>query len=235
MRKLLLALSFFALTAWGIPETHNLANEVTLAMGDAAGDFCSATVVDNKKNLAVSANHCAERVAHQGSFIDWTGDERVTVWKKLYYPVHVTNMKMKEDGTTYAVSVCDAYILGVDELHDISILKIEDRCIYNKAVKLSDKIVKFGDTVFTMGNPFMVYNAVSKGYVTQPKAFHENIGNAKFPVIMMQVQMAPGSSGGALVNENGELIGVTNWGSGTLAFASPVVYVKSLLEKLNVV
>ena len=66
MKKLLALAAAFVLTFStanaDILKTHYLSNEVSLALGDSSGDFCSATVIDKTLNLAVSANHCAERV-----------------------------------------------------------------------------------------------------------------------------------------------------------------------------
>jgi S1-C subfamily serine protease len=77
----------------------------------------------------------------------------------------------------------------------------------------------------------MAYNVVSSGEVTHPQAHFNEIG--KFPVILFKAQLAPGSSGGAIVNEKGEYIGTTNWGVGMLAMASPVSNLINLLKKLK--
>jgi len=215
-----------------LPEIHELANDVVLSLGDRSGDFCSATVIDKTKNLALTANHCTERARKIVYFVDWTDKVSKKVKYEYYLPLNVTNRKMKENGEIYFTQKCEVTVLGTETAADASILKIEDRCHFTNEAKLSTKSVNYGDVVYTMTNPFMIYNAVSEGKVTQPQAYHEKIPAS--PVIMFQGQLAPGSSGGALVNEAGELIGITNWGVGSLAFASPVSNVINLLNKLNV-
>ena len=214
-----------------IPEIHKLSNDVTLSLGDASKDFCSATVINKEKNLAATANHCVEGARTIVYFVVPEDDYYKKVKYEYYKPLIVTNRKMKENGEVYSETKCVANVLGVDETKDVAVLKIEDRCVFSNEAKPSTKEVNYGDMVYTMGNPFMAYNAVSKAEVTQPKAYFDKIG--KFPVILFSGQIAPGSSGGALVNKDGELIGITNWGVGTLAIASPVSNLIDLLKRLK--
>lgn len=238
MRKIISALaSIFIMSSQvsaGIPEIHNLANSTVLVLGMGTREHCSATVIDNRKNLAATANHCAELARTVVYYVDWTDKVSKKVKYEFYVPMVVTQRKMKESGEIYSKQVCEAKVLGVDVDKDIALLKIESRCKFDGEVRLSTDVVNYGDTVYTMGNPFMIYNAVSEGKVTQPKARHENISEGDLPVIMIQGQIAPGSSGGALVNAKGEYIGTTNWGTGMLAFASPVEHLVNLMRKLNV-
>lgn len=216
-----------------LPEIHELANDVTLSLGIGPRDFCSATVIDKDKNLVATANHCAEIARTVVYFIDWTDDKNKKKVKYEYYvPLVVTNHKMKENGEVYSTTRCEALVLGVDMTHDQALLKVDDRCHFNNAVKLARAVVNYGDKAYTMGNPFMAYNVVATAEVTQPQAYFDEIGD--FPVILFQGQLAPGSSGGALVNEKGEYIGTTNWGVGMMAMASPVEHLINLMKRLHV-
>ena len=219
--------------AASLPKIHELANDVTLSLGIGPKDFCSATVIDNKKNLVATANHCADIARTVVYFIDWTDDKnKKKVRYEYYVPLVVTNHKMKENGEVYSKTRCEAKVLGVDTIHDQAVLQIDKRCHFNNEAKLYTGDVNYGDKIYTMGNPFMAYNAVATGEVTQPKAYFDEIGT--FPVILFQGQLAPGSSGGALVNEKGEYIGTTNWGVGMLAMASPVEHLINLMKRLHV-
>lgn len=82
---------------------------------------------------------------------------------------------------------------------DIEILDIYERTFY-----------KFnqGEVVLAVGNPKDVYNIVTVGELVSL----ETINNVDYYVIYHNAQIDEGSSGGALVDINGHLIGVNTWG-----------------------
>ena len=68
-----------------------------------------------------------------------------------------------------------------------------------------------GELVLAVGNPLDVYNIVTIG---EYKSM-ENIQNVDYSVIYHNAQIEEGSSGGALVDIDGNLIGVNTWGLDT--------------------
>ena len=99
-----------------------------------------------------------------------------------------------------------AKLLGSDPEVDIAVLKIESKNLEEVKIADSDQI-ESGDFVMALGNPFGLSNTVTTGIVSA-------IGRSGLGIhsyenfIQTDASINPGNSGGALVNLNGELIGI---------------------------
>ena len=107
----------------------------------------------------------------------------------------------------------DAVIVGADPSTDIAVLKVEANDLTPMPIANSDD-VKTGQWVLAVGNPFNLTSTVTAGIVSA-KARNINIignqNNSIMPIesfIQTDAAVNPGNSGGALVNTNGELIGI---------------------------
>ncbi len=105
----------------------------------------------------------------------------------------------------------DAEIVGLDEGTDLAILQIEAKDI--KAVKVGDSDnVRVGEWVLAIGSPFSanLSHTVTAGIVSA--VGRDNVmtrGGDKYQdFIQTDAAINPGNSGGALLNMNGELIGI---------------------------
>ena len=103
-------------------------------------------------------------------------------------------------------------LVKYDVLKDLAVLKIKDKSLKKlKAIKTADiKKVKSGDEVFAIGNLSNYGIGITKGHVSVPKINIIVDGNKK-EVIQCDITIVSGSSGGALVNRNGKLIGITTF------------------------
>lgn len=99
----------------------------------------------------------------------------------------------------------DAELVGTDPNSDIALLKIDTkRPLPYLAFGDSDH-VKVGEWVLAVGNPFNLTSTVTAGIVSaKARALMNN--NQSF--IQTDAAVNPGNSGGALVNTNGDLIGI---------------------------
>lgn len=160
----------------------------------------------------------------------------------------ITNYHVIEDG--YSVKVIDsqgnsidASIVGGDEYSDIAVLSIDSSYIKKIASIGSSTNLSLGDTVFTVGSPLgsKYIGTVTKGIISGiNREVTVNLTNGAFIMEVLQTDAAinPGNSGGALLNINGEVIGVTSMklvldeieGMG---FAIPIELVMSTVEKLE--
>lgn len=102
-----------------------------------------------------------------------------------------------------------ATLIGTDPSMDIAVLKIEAEKLPAIALGTSSD-VRIGDWVLAVGNPFNLTSTVTAGIVSaigsETAALREN-----FPLelyIQTDAAINPGNSGGALVNTNGELVGI---------------------------
>lgn len=139
----------------------------------------------------------------------------------------------------YNKNVYDAELIGTDPSTDLAVLKIKETNL--PAVTLgSSKNLAVGEWVIAVGNPFSLSSTVTAGIVSA-KGRRINIVEDKFPIesfIQTDAAINPGNSGGALVNKNGELVGIntailSRTGSYTgYAFAVPIDIARKVVEDL---
>ncbi|RUA33691.1 MAG: serine protease [Bacteroidetes bacterium] len=102
-----------------------------------------------------------------------------------------------------------AKLVGSDPSTDLAVLKIEESNL--PAIKLgSSKDLEVGSWVLAVGNPFNLTSTVTAGIVSA-KGRELNILKSNFPIesfIQTDAAINPGNSGGALVNPQGELVGI---------------------------
>ena len=133
----------------------------------------------------------------------------------------------------------EAELVGTDPSTDLAVLKIKESGL--PAIALgSSKNLAVGEWVIAVGNPLSLSSTVTVGIVSA-KGRRINIVDDKFPIesfIQTDAAINPGNSGGALVNKNGDLIGintaiVSRTGSYTgYAFAVPIDIAKKVVEDL---
>ena len=127
--------------------------------------------------------------------------------------------------TTYAIEG----ITASDVKNDLAILKVADLSIQPLPIGDSDT-VQLGDTVYVSGNSKDLEGTFSRGTLSGPR----EVGNQK--LLQMTAPISPGGSGGAVINEKGEVIGVsfvTLEDGESLNFAIPSNYLKTLLTRLE--
>ncbi len=152
---------------------------------------------------------------------------------------HVVNGSDKievvlNDKRTYVADV-----IGSDASTDIALIKIKEKELPFLNYGNSDDI-HIGEWVLAVGNPFNLYSTVTAGIISAKG--RNNILNANNRPIESFIQtdavVNPGNSGGALVNTNGELVGINtaiasnNGAYQGYSFAVPVNIVKKVVSDL---
>lgn len=157
---------------------------------------------------------------------------------------HVIDNAIKISVTLNNKKTYDAQLVGKDPSTDLAVLKIDAKDLPYIELGNSDE-VKIGEWVLAVGNPFNLTSTVTAGIVSA-KGRNINIlkGNSDkniFPIesfIQTDAAVNPGNSGGALVNANGELIGIntaiaSNTGSyAGYSFAVPVNIVNKVSKDI---
>lgn len=139
----------------------------------------------------------------------------------------VTNNHVVEDATKIEVVMNNqktytAELIGTDPSSDLALIKIEeDNLPYVKMVNSDD--VKVGEWVLAIGNPLSFNSTVTAGIVSAVGRNINIFDKEKTPYavesfIQTDAAINKGNSGGALVNLNGDLIGINS------AIASPTGY-----------
>lgn len=215
--------------AWSVSEAQRQANQTLMVVGD----WCSGTIVDRDNGLVATAAHCTEPVHVRVDNVHKPSGQVIAHKVDRYDPVDVTLFKFNPTGEeighiTYSMKVLKAvYPADVAILQNVSAEK------FTGEVRLSITPPKYGDKVYTVGNPRMFLQTIAEGHVTKPK-YKLVLGADSVEAIVIDSYMGPGSSGGGLFNDHGDLIGITNWGlSGGPYLASPVINVITLLNELG--
>ena len=127
----------------------------------------------------------------------------------------ITNNHVIEDGSIYEVSLnnneeYEAKLIGTDPSTDLAVLKITTKEALPHLVFGNSDSVRIGEWVLAVGNPFNLSSTVTAGIVSA-KGRHIDILEGDYSIesfIQTDAAVNPGNSGGALVNTNGELIGI---------------------------
>lgn len=117
-------------------------------------------------------------------------------------------------------------VLAVDQAHDLAILRIPTSGL--KPLPLGDSAaVKPGEHVVAIGHPMGMGNTVSDGLVSAIRKI-----DPKLTLLQISAPISPGSSGGPIFNEHGEVVGIATlyMAEGqNLNFGVPVQYLKPML------
>ena len=154
----------------------------------------------------------------------------------------VTNNHVVNGADTILIQLDDgrelkAELIGSDKMSDIALLKLE-KADNLKAIQLTDSDkLRVGDFAVAVGNPFGLGQTVTSGIVSALGRSGLNVENLE-NFIQTDAAINSGNSGGALVNLNGELIGINtailgpNGGNVGIGFAIPANMVKSLTDQI---
>ena len=127
-------------------------------------------------------------------------------------------------------------VIGYDFLTDLAVIKINDNLKPITFGKIEN--VRVGDISLAIGNPLGVGQTITLGIVsaTDKEISPEAYSYQRY--VQTDAAINPGNSGGALVNSNGELIGINTMistlggGSDGIGFAIPVDIVKYVFTQI---
>ncbi|MFB6277890.1 MAG: trypsin-like peptidase domain-containing protein [Salinibacter sp.] len=133
-------------------------------------------------------------------------------------------------------SLLEAEVVGIDTETDVAVLKVEGRGYPTLSFGDSDQLRR-GQMVFAFGSPMGLENSMSMGVISAT-ARQLRPGD---PMIYVQTDapINPGSSGGPLVDESGQVVGMNtlnvsqSGGSEGLGFAGPSNIVRAVYEQIR--
>jgi len=153
----------------------------------------------------------------------------------------LTNHHVVENADEIQISLIDgdlhdAVVIGSDAATDIALIKVEAEGLVDMPIGDSE-VVRAGDFVLAIGNPFGLGHTVTSGIVSAlGRTGISRNGYEDF--IQTDASINPGNSGGALVNMRGELIGINSaiisrsGGNVGIGFAVPTEIASSIMRQI---
>lgn len=130
-----------------------------------------------------------------------------------------------------------AKIVGTDPETDLAVLKVDAENLPSITFANNENL-KVGDVALAIGNPFGVGQTVTQGIISALGRNHLGI-NTFENFIQTDASINPGNSGGALIDIDGNLIGINSaiysrsGGSMGIGFAIPVSLAKQVMEQIT--
>lgn len=127
-------------------------------------------------------------------------------------------------------------VLGVDTSTDIAVIRVEGLALTAAALDTDEPIV--GQAAVAVGSPFGLEQTVTAGIVSAVNRPVDNDKGIVVNMIQTDASINPGNSGGALVNKQGELIGINtaifsqSGENNGIGFAIPVATAADVAEKI---
>ena len=125
----------------------------------------------------------------------------------------ITNNHVIEDASKIEVTTNDniryeAKLVGTDPYTDIAVLKIQTQKLLPYLYFGNSDNTKIGEWVLAIGNPFNLNSTVTAGIISAKSRDLNKLDRRNQSFIQTDAAVNQGNSGGALVNLNGELIGI---------------------------
>lgn len=153
----------------------------------------------------------------------------------------ITNNHVISDADEILITLIDgqeykAELIGSDKQSDIALLKVEAKNLVEITYADSDQL-RVGDFAIAIGNPFGLGQTVTSGIISALCRSGLNVGNLE-NFIQTDAAINSGNSGGALLDLEGNLVGINTailgpgGGNIGIGFAIPANMVKNLTEQI---
>ena len=149
----------------------------------------------------------------------------------------VTNYHVIEGGNRIEIirnsdqKIFNGKVKKIDDIHDVCIVEIINDSIEDYLI-INDRYPKIGSDIIVAGSPIGLNGTITKGNIS-------NIQKEEpydYELLQISAPISPGNSGGPVVNDRGELIGISvasmvGEGVQNINFAVPSKYIKFLLHE----
>ncbi len=152
----------------------------------------------------------------------------------------LTNAHVLAKSTTITVVLnderkFDAQIIGADPDSDLAVLRISSKKPLPAVEMGNSDDLMIGETIIAIGNPFGFSNTVTTGIISAVNRSIRTDNAVYHDFIQLDASINPGNSGGALLNINGELIGINTAiyaKAQGIGFAIPINKAKRIISDL---
>jgi hypothetical protein len=229
----------YARADWAIADMNRQIDQTNVLVNKG----CSGTIVDIKNRLVLTAAHCVVDQYETVEKDKVDKDGKVTKEKiQIVRPGTVSQEYFAGPNivqtNSYVYKVVDS-----DKALDLALLKVQTNLPAKAPAVLACTAPVRGDTVYAVGNSYaLLYATLTKGIVSSVERSYRDLSlagslgdltdNGEHGLVQHSAPIAPGNSGGALYNANGEFVGVNVRGTaaGGFSFAVPLGDVKAFLK-----
>ena len=221
--------SFSQAVEQAAPAVVNIFTSRVVQRDDALSPFFNNPFFEDFFNRAPVPKERVQRSLGSGVIIESDG-------------LIITNNHVISDADDILIALRDgreerAEVVGRDPETDLAVLKISLTNLPTIAIaSISD--ISIGDLVLAIGNPYGVGQTVTQGIISA--IGRSDVGIATFEnFLQTDAAINPGNSGGALINTNGELLGINtaifsrSGGSQGIGFAIPVDLMQRIVEDIR--
>ena len=234
----LLAVSIAATAGYVVGSNKDkiIGNGITLSPKPSANEVLSTEEVYNKVNPSVVGItiYNDKGVSGYASGVVYSEDGYIITNDHIYENVKNAKFKIHD----YQSNTFEAHYVAGDARSDLAVLKIDSDGFFPATFGNSDEI-NFGEAVVAIGRPNSPSDdsSITKGIISYPKRRVTNSTNYSSKLIQTDSAINPGSSGGALVNMYGQIVGITSSklvgdSYEGVGYAIPTVTVKKIIESL---
>jgi V8-like Glu-specific endopeptidase len=176
-------------------------------------DDCTGTLISLKYRLVLTANHCIDEFVSIEEKDETGADGEVEKVKREVFKDVPLSQKSYQGFRNVGSSNYLSVIAAHKKTFDLALLQIRAEAIPQTVwshVLPEGKTVTRGDRVFAVGNPLGLDATITSGIISSTTRMIKVSWNdgADLPFFQTDAAINPGSSGGALYNDDGELIGV---------------------------
>jgi S1-C subfamily serine protease len=192
------------------------------------GGFCqrfdSADITKKIAPAVVLVTGVTDEGKTLGSGFVITSDGKIATNLHVIHNLRSGGVQLASGEKFYSFSV-----LAFDERKDIAVIKIAGFDLPTVPLGNSNS-VQVGEPVLTMGSPLGLQGSVTTGVVS---SMRDDPFGGGFKMIQTDASVNPGNSGGPLVNQKGEVVGIVRYkigGTENLNFAIPVNYLRGMID-----
>lgn len=226
----LLGVAFFAPAyAWDIDDRNQMVDETNYIINDG----CSGTLISLEYRLVLTAYHCITDQVRTRTFDEVVDGVVVKVTREEFSPVMASQIRY--DGyTRVAAASYTADIVGHAKGRDLALvqLRIAPTSIMASPLLPEPLTPQRSETVWIVGNPLMLDASISSGTISSVSRAYVLpwTQGQMVPLIQFDAAGEPGSSGGSLYNNEGQLIGVVIAGMSKQMFAVTIESIREFLR-----
>ncbi len=195
-------------TAPAAPAASTTVPSTTRTVDDPSGakDSAGAVYDATKDSVAFISATSAEGQATGSGFVV-SADGKIITNEHVVDGARQVTVSLGVDGTARPATV-----LAADASKDLALLQVDTGGKALKALKLADSgRVQIGDTTYAIGNPFGLDHTFTSGIVSAlDRDLQAPDGTPIHGALQTDAAINPGNSGGALLNADGDVIGVNS-------------------------